>query len=331
MPNKDEKLEPLPETEAQKILAREQEERRQSDLLSELVDHVSEDNYIPWETVTLPSKGAYYGDKMPDGRLEVRPMGVDVDKLLTNQRLIENGSLPSRIVQTCTRLPEDFDIREMLAGDFNFLLYYLRGITHGNSYEFMSECPFCKTKNMYDFDLSKLAETIQGPNPEYPEEPMKVALPKLSETFSKKHGIKMEVSALVRLIRVDDIMKMSRPGNDKIFDPVNRGRARVRKKGKGKNKTQIQNAGLDTSQLYQDNMKRQIVGFVIGDESFNDSRIHEVIDQLHQRDAATIRDFIDEISPNVDTSLEVTCQNEECNRETTIMLPWSENFFRPNN
>lgn len=326
-----ENLKPLLETEAQKQLVKEQENKKQTDLLSELVDHVSDDNYIPWEIVTLPSRGVYYGDKMPDGRLEVRPMGVDVDKLLTNQRLIESGSLPSRIVETCTRLPDDFSIREMLAGDFNFLLYYLRGITHGNFYEFTSECSYCKTKNVYEFDLSTLSETIQGPNNEYPEEPMEVLLPVLSRSFSKKHGSDIQVFAMVRLIRVDDIMKMARPGNDKIFDPINRGRARVRKKDKKKSKTQVQNAGLDTSKLYQDNMKRQIVGFKIGNEIYKDQRISDIIDQLHQQDAAIIRDFIDNISPNVDTSLEVTCQNEECNKDMTIMLPWSENFFRPNN
>ncbi|MBD3354087.1 MAG: hypothetical protein GF364_21575 [Candidatus Lokiarchaeota archaeon] len=318
-------MEELPETEAQKIFNKEREDQVNSDLLSELVDHVSRgDNYIPWEPVTLPSQGIYYGDKIPYGRIEVKPMGVDVDKLLTNQRLIENGSLPSKIVEVCTRLPDDFSVREMLAGDFNFLLYYLRGITHGNSYEFISECPYCKTKNNYTFDLSNLQETVQVPNENYLEEPMEVHLPKLSESFGKS------VNALVRLIRVDDIMKMSRPGNDKIFDPVSKGQARIRKKN-NQNKTQVKNAGVDASKLYQDNMKRQIVALIINSEEYKDDRIFQIIDTLHQKDAAVIRDFIEEISPGVDTSLEVTCQNTECAKDTTIMLPWSENFFRSNN
>lgn len=320
-----EEMEELPETQAQEIFKQENEQQTNSDLLSELVDHVSGgDNYLPWEPVTLPSQGIYYDDKIPGGRIEVKPMGVDVDKLLTNQRLIENGSLPSKIVETCTRLPDNFSVREMLAGDFNFLLYYLRGITHGNEYEFTSECPHCKTKNVYTFDLSNLQETVQVPNKNYPEEPMKIDLPKLSESFGKS------VSAMVRLIRVDDIMKMSRPGNDKIFDPINKGRARIRKKNKNK-QTQIQNAGVDTSKLYQDNMKRQIVSLIIEGQKYEDERIFSIIDKLHQMDAAKIRDFIEEISPGVDTSLEVTCENEECGKENTIMLPWSENFFRPNN
>ena len=310
----------LPDSIAQQKLRQEQLEN--TDLFDQLVDHVGDNQYIPWEVVTLPSRGVYYGGKMPGGKIEVKPMGVDVDKMLVNQRLIKSGQLVNKIVEACARLPDGFEIREMLAGDFNYLLYYLRGITHGPIYEFVSACPVCGNKNIYEFDLTELAYTMKGPHPDWPEEPMTVTLPELSKTFDKT------VQAMVRLVRVDDVMKMSRPGDDEAFDPVRRGRARIKNKNKNEQPAKIKNIA-DNDSIYEDNMKLQIIGFVIDGQKFTDSRRMKIINKLHQKDAAVIRQFIDDISPSVDTSLEVTCQDDECKAEVTITLPWSDNFFRP--
>lgn len=308
----------LPETMSMKVDNQSKQDEN-LDLLEKLIDHVDHDQYIPWEKVQLPSRGVYYGDQIPDGYVEVRPMGVDVDKMLSNQRLIKSGQLVNKIVETCTRFPHGFDIRNMLVGDLNFLIYYLRGITHGPIYEFVSECPTCGTKNTYEFDLMELGNTIKGPNPEWPEEPMTITLPALSKSFDA------EVQAMVRLIRVDDIMRMSRPGRDDIYDPVKRGRARVR----NKNNNKSVNKQMDVNDKYNDGMKLQIVGFVVNGAKYTDDRRFKIIDKLHQQDTATIRDFIEDISPSVDVSLEVECQNEECGVVSTISLPWSEQFFRP--
>jgi hypothetical protein len=150
---------------------------------------------------------------------------------------------------------------------------------------------------------------------------MKVNLPILSGSFKK------DINALIRLVRVDDIMKMSRPGYDETFDPVKKNRAKIRNK---KDKTEIKNDNLNQSKIYEDSMKMQIVAFEIDGHIFEDDRKINLINKLHQRDSAKIREFIDDISPGIDTSLEVKCQNEECEQESTISLPWSEKFFRPN-
>lgn len=291
------------------------------DLLDKLVGHV-QNSYISWEKVQLPSKGYYYGDKMPDGWLEVKPMGVDVDKMLTNQRLVANGELLNKVIEVCTKLPDGFNIREMLAGDFNFLLYHLRGITHGPDYEFVASCPSCKTKNTFTFDLNILSETINWANNDYLEEPFEVKLPVLSGSFGS------DVCALVRMIRVDDIMKMARPGEDKVFDPIRRGSASIR----NKNKTVIRNQQQNLEKIYEDNMRSQIIAFMIDGQKFNDkTKINTIISKMHQRDAATISSFLEDVSPGIDTTLSVVCVNEDCKNEFNVNLPFNDNFFRPNN
>ena len=319
----------LPDTTGQQIARQKEQEleeqRLQTDILGELLNHVEKgDHYIPWEKVTLPSKGVYYGGALPGGVLEVKPMGVDVDKMLTNQRLIQSGSLLNNIIEACTKMPPDFSVNKMLAGDWNFLLYYLRGITHGNEYEFTSECPHCKTKNIFNFDLNELQSTIKWADEKYPVEPMGVVLPKISQTFGK------EVTALVRLVRVSDINKMAKGNSNEVLDPVRSGRARVRNRNRRK-QTQIRNEQQDMQQVYDDNMKTQIVGIEIDGQQFKDDRRFQIIDNLHQKDSAAISAFIDEIAPGIDTSIEVTCQNPECAQDLSISLPWSEAFFRPDN
>jgi len=292
------------------------------DLFDQLIGHVKND-YIPWEKVRLPSKGLYYGGLIPDGWLEVKPMGVDVDKMLTNQRLIANGELLNKVIEACARLPNEFNIRDMLSGDFNFLLYYLRGITHGPDYEFVADCPNCKTKNTFTFDLSNLNSTINWANEDYSEEPFEVELPILTKSFGKS------VCALVRMIRVDDIMRMSRPGEDKIFDPVRRGRVSVRQKNK---KTIIRNDGQNLEKIYENNMKSQIVAISIDGQLYDDRvKLDTIIDSMHQRDTARIREFLDDVSPSIDTTLDVVCVNDDCKNEFNVNLPFNENFFRPNN
>ena len=299
-----------------------QEQMKQTDLLGQLLSHIDNDNnYIPWERVILPSQGIYYGDKMPGGVLEVKPMGVDVDKMLSNQRLIQSGELISKIVESCARLPDGFSIREMLSGDFNYLIYYLRGITHGTDYEFISECPFCGSKNTFEFDLTELHKSVKGPSQDWPEEPMEVELPKLSSSFGKK------IYALIRLVRVDDIMKMTKPGNDGIYDPIKRGRARV--KSKDDKIKSSKNNQIDPSKLYEDNMKLQVIGFKCEEKvSKNDDRI-ALLNKLHQSDSSAINKFIEDISPGINMTIEVTCADDECGKDYSTSIPWSEDFFRP--
>lgn len=325
MSNED--MEQLPEAvvrNAEKIQLDQEQSDKHTNLLDKLLDHIQNEksNYIPWQKVQLPSKGLYYDDKMPNGYLEVRPMGVDIDKMLTNQTLIQSGTLLNKVLEACTRLPDNFNIREMLSGDFNFLLYYLRGITHGPEYEFVSDCPHCKTKNVYTFNLNNLQETITWADISNSEEPFSVTMPKLSESFGH------DVKALVRLIRVDDIMRMANPTDPGIFDPVQRGSVSVRKNKK--NKTEVKNEGQDLEKVYEENMKSQIIGFEINDEKFKDrDRINVIINKMHQTDAAVIRKYLEKVSPGIDTTLDVICTNPDCKKETSVNLPFNESFFRP--
>lgn len=305
--------EELPEVVKENAAKFAQENRPKQDALDELLSK-SDEYFMPWEVVELPSKGAYY-ENMPGGKIKVRPMGIDVDKMMANQRIVQSGELLNKIIEACVQLPDGMTVMDLLAGDQFFLLYYLRGITHGPDYEFVTDCPVCGTKSTYDYNLADLSKTIKGPNNDYLAEPMSVELPFISSKLGKK------VEALVRLLRVRDISAMSK-GNVAVVDPLKKGVARSRGQNQPKASKQ------DADELYTKNISMTIVGFKVDGVEYKDSRKMQLIDKLHQRDSATIREFIDSVTPGIDTSVDVTCQNDECKKEYSISLPFGEGFFR---
>lgn len=289
---------------------------KSKDDFDKLLDTAQQNYFLPWENVDLPSKGLFYNN-MPDGTIKVKPMGADVDKMLANQRLVGSGEIINKIIEACVQLPDNMTIDDLLIGDEYFLLYYLRGITHGNEYEFVSECPHCDVKSTYEYNLNDLQKTIKNPNPEFLVEPMQVRLPALSEKT------KQEVSALIRLIRVADIRNMASSAKDKIVDPIRKAKAR----NKGTSDSGVKT--VNSSELYNNSMHMQVVGFVVNGQKYMDNRKNQLIEMLQQKDTATIRVFIESVSPGIETSIEVTCQNKDCGKVYNINLPLSENFFRP--
>jgi hypothetical protein len=78
-----------------------------------------------------------------------------------------------------------------------FLLYYLRGITYGNIYEFLVECndENCTKVWTEEYDLNEVAKTVNGPNADLGLEPFKVSLPFFSEKM------KTDIWVKIRLLR----------------------------------------------------------------------------------------------------------------------------------
>ena len=91
---------------------------------------------FPSEEVTLPSKGLLYPENSPlrKGVIEMKHMTAKEEDILTNQNLIENGTvidklLKSLIVTTC-----DYD--ELISGDKNAILIAARILGYGSEYSF---------------------------------------------------------------------------------------------------------------------------------------------------------------------------------------------------
>ncbi len=290
------------------------------DILKEYVS-LPENDLLPWENVELPSEGAFYGGAVPGGRVRVRPMGMHADKILATSRLASTGESIDYLFRECVEFPGDFDPLQLLVGDRTFLLYYLRGITYGNEYEFAWACPSqeCKQSSVHTYNLNELYETKIEPDEELGKEPFKVVLPKSSEWSQKKYGKDFWVE--IRLMRGTDlraILRSMRTGE------AIKGGVRTKRRQKRKDRETRLSTVMDFNEAISKNLQMVIVS-VMGDKAHH--AIHNVVEKMHSADAATIRAFLRDKSPGIDTQVEITCPH--CGNMATAELPITESFFRP--
>ena len=292
-----------------------------NDLLEAILT-ASDEQLIPWEFCDLPSGGRYYkdgnGEPWSDGIIRIRPMGQAAEKVLATQRLAESGQSLDYLFKECCSFPSGFDPVDLLVGDRMFILYYLRGITHGNIYEFIAECPNdeCKQRGTHSYDLNELAHTVKRADPGLGPEPFKVVLPYLSSTAGKEVWVK------VRYLRGIDSNNMisrrkvkqrtagtARPGRPVSLAQHKANQARER-------------VALDNS--LTESLEQIIVEVLGAADVFT---IRRFVQRMHAQDTATVREWLRDNTPGIDSTVNLVCS--ACNNEFTIELPITESFFRP--
>ena len=273
------------------------------------------DQLIPWEQVELPSAGLYYS--WPDGTIEVRAMGQVAEQALATQRLAQSGQSIDMLFRTCCRFPSGFDPVDLLLGDRTFLLYYIRGITHGNMYEFAVTCPNpdCGAVTMHAYDLNELAGTIKYANRALGTEPFKIILPYLTKASGR------DVFVGVRFMRGTDATNIAARRKVKNKVMVRPGSARTRQAVMPQQQRQT-TATIDSD--ISEQLERVIV-HVLGDS--NQFKIRQFVEKLHSEDTATIRQWLRDNTPGVDNTIEVSCP--DCSNTFVVELPITEGFFRP--
>jgi len=284
------------------------------DFLRKILE-MPEEKLIPWEECTLPSKGVYYG--WPDGVVMVKAMGQAAEKVLATQRLAQSGQSIDYLFRECCKFPNTFDPADMLLGDRVFLLYYLRGITHGNLYEFLISCPDCDASATHKYDLNDLASTIKWADASLGREPFRVVLPYITKATGR------EVYVGLKFLRATDANEML---SQRKFRKQNFSRPANTVRSGGAMPSQRNKAKQDNSidETLSDNLEKMIIN-VMG---ISDAMaIKAFVSKLHSTDTATIREWMRENSPGIDTTVLITCPS--CDHEFRAELPISESFFRP--
>ena len=280
---------------------------------------IPEEQLIPWEECYIPSRGAYYG--WPEGVVMVKAMGQAAEKVLATQRLAQSGQSIDYLFRACCQFPDGFDPADLLLGDRVFLLYFLRGITYGNIYEFAVTCPDqnCQAVNTHKYDLNELAGTIIWANTGLGNEPFRVDLPYLSKATNR------EVWVGVRFLRATD-------ANDMIAKRKMRKKMFARPGGARSRKTPRQNQQDRQQQVQQldetisENMEKIIVSVMGVSDPFT---IRSFISKMHSQDTTAVREWLRENTPGIDNTIQIECP--DCNTEFTTELPITESFFRPAN
>ncbi len=269
------------------------------DFIDAVISH-SEDDFLPWEEVPLPSRG-YYNEMLPNGVVQVRPMGITAEKILSTQRLAATGKAIDLMLKRCVKFPKDFNTDDLLIGDKNFLFFYIRGITYGPDYDFLFTCTDKNCGRGTEFEGSLHDVTVKPANPEIGSEPFKVVLPTLSATA------KREVWVKIRLMRNKD--------SREIFNQV---------------PTMKRYEDLDATldEALSGNIAKLIVECGTDGSSTKDpEKIKLFVERFHSSDSKAIDAFLVNATPGIDTKVRLVCKH--CGNEMTGELPITDSFLRP--
>ena len=115
---------------------------------------------FPTEEVTLPSKGLPYPEEslLNKGVIEMKYMTAREEDILTNQNLIQNGTVIDKLLQSLIITPCDYN--ELLIGDKNAILVAARILGYGQDYTFKYTNPNTGEEENVTVDLTKSNDKV---------------------------------------------------------------------------------------------------------------------------------------------------------------------------
>ena len=246
---------------------------------------------VPREFVRIPSLGYTYPKDLGMGStdIEMRYMTAADEDDLTSPSLIRKGVWLSKLLQNCM-INKSFDVDELLVGDRNALLFWLRQSAYGSNYELSITCPSCEKKFANEFKLDKLIMKTLDVKP--------TTLGKNEFSFRLP---KMDVEVHFRLT------------TGKIS-------AELEKEFEIQRNLKTPKEAVITSTL-----KQQIVEV----QGIRDSKtIEDFIDNyLLATDSLALRQYIEKITPDIILKQAVTCP--ACGTSSEFDIPIEVQFFWP--
>ena len=251
----------------------------------------------PTETIELPSKGLIYpiGNPLKRGEVELKYMTAVHEDILTNNSLLKKGTAIDKLLRDLIVTKINYD--DLILGDKNAIMIAARILGYGNIYEPEMMCPNCRKKNKLSIDLSTFDDKL------FPEDlfttgtnEFKFILP------GSKREITFKLLTHADEAKIDNELKFLTKMNEKSLK-------------------QDKNSKEVTTRL------KYTILSVDGD--YEDKTIRQFVDkELMAIDSRALREYIYELSPDIDTNVMFEC--EHCDYEDVIHVPMTAEFFWPN-
>jgi len=237
------------------------------------VSHVAQQSgyQVPVEVVPLPSKGVVYDLSNPlhnEEEVEIKAMTAKEEDLLTSQALIKNGTVLSKLLESCI-LNKTINAGSLLTGDRNAVLTALRISGYGPEYNVRVSCPECDEEFEHSFDLSRI-----------PIKPL-TAKPVERNTNIFSFSLPSGKTVYFRLLTGDDELELSK-----------------RTAGRKKVATQIE----------KNVTGRLLMSILQIDNEKDPQKLAYMVQNMPVRDSKALRDYIDEIEPGMDMRQELDCE-----------------------
>ena len=246
---------------------------------------------VPTEFVPLPSFGLVYPPNSPLHNLkeiEVRYMTAIDEDILTSRSLLRSGKAIDAVLKNCI-LDARINPEELLSGDKNALITFLRVSGYGPEYKVEIDCPSCEETSKYEFDLSQLEmKTLDVEPIEQGENRFHIQLPT---------GTHIEFKFL----------------NSAEEKEISDAQDRIKRST---------NSPVDRNVTTR--LKNTIISI---DGNTDSSLINQYVDTLNVRDSRALRKYMEDNTPDIDMKQEFNCPH--CGHRGEVDVPISVGFFWP--
>lgn len=234
----------------------------------------------PHDVIDIPSKGVYYANKKD--KLKVAYLTAADENILTSPNLIQSGRV-LEVLLSKKILDKDIKPEQLLSGDRNAVLFFLRSTGYGSEYEVPLIDPKDKKEFNYKFDLDgiqhkeiKLTPDEKGENT--------FTLPITKKVLKFRYLTQGEEDKVVK----DDESRRKKLGKDAI------------------------------SEVLTNRLAAQIMEI---DGSRDRGQIQMFVNNMPVRDAMAVREYISDNEPGLDLNFEVDAPSGETFRTELPITP----------
>lgn len=109
--------------------------------------------------VEVPSRGVLYkgvvdDEEVANGIIRIRPMTLAEEKIITTDRLVQQGKALDMILENCVK--SNVSPYDLISSDRLYILFYLRGMSYGLDYDFAIKCYHCGFNFEQTIEIDKL-------------------------------------------------------------------------------------------------------------------------------------------------------------------------------
>ena len=252
-----------------------------------------EKRQFPTEVVDLPSKGKLYskGSPLAGGTIELKYMTAKEEDILTSRNLIQKGVVLDKLLESVI-VDENVSLNDLLLGDKNAIMIATRILGYGKDYTVSLTDPDTGEKQEETFDLTQIADK------------------KIDKKLFK--GGKNEFEFELPSTKIKVLFRLLTHKEEKEIDVELKALRKFTKE-----------SGISSEITTR--LKKAIVS-VGGDTSLK--RVSEFVDnELLSRDSFALREYLQEITPDIDMSF--TFISETTGEDTTMDIPLDVEFFWP--
>lgn len=250
-------------------------------------------NYdFPTEIIDLPSNGKCYPDSSPlsKGKVEIKYMTAREEDILSSTNLIRKGVVLDKLFESIV-VQDDVNIDDILIGDKNAILMATRILGYGKEYNVEITDPFTGEPQKVTIDLSKVQ--IKEIN---------------EEVFNKDNRYEFELPISKKKV----IFKLLSHKDEKDITAEIQALQRLQK-----GETVSQDVTTRLRYMIQEVDGNTDRGFI---NNF-------VKNSLLARDSRSLRNFVTEISPDLDLTYQFT--SEVTGETEALDIPLGAGFFYP--